>query len=215
MPRCPGQDMRYWKPEDIFDVACFSCGANIEFWKDEPFRICKGCGKEVRNPRIDLGCAKWCKYADECLGKNAVQPTSPVAPLIDRLELLLEGYFAGSPERIKTARRLLDQCEKFTQSHNVDPCLLQAGAMLTGALFVNSLSEIKWDDFKAMLERAGMEASVADRICKLVALVLADGAEDSEEFKALSDILGIEKIKQGQRYKFKTQFGEKIASQKK
>ncbi len=206
--------MRYWKPEDIFDVDCFSCGATIEFWKDEPFRICKGCGKEVRNPRIDLGCAKWCKYADECLGKIATQPVSPVAPLIDRLELLLEGYFTGSPEHVKRARRLLDLCEKFTQSHNVDPCLLQAGAMLTGALFTANLADVKFADFKAMLERAGMEASVADRICKLVALVLAEGAEDSEEFKALSDILGIEKTKLGQSYKFKTQLGEKIASQK-
>lgn len=215
MPRCPGQDMRYWKPEDIFEVACFNCGAAIEFWKDEPFRICKACGREVRNPRIDLGCAKWCKYADECLGKNAAQPAAPVAPLIDRLELLLEGYFTGSPDRVKTAHRLLDLCEKFTQSHNVDPCLLQAGAMLVGALFVSTPSEIKWDDFKAMLQRAGIEHSAADRMCKLAALVLSDGLDDSEEFKALSDIRGIEKIKLGQAYQFKTQFGEKIASQRK
>lgn len=215
MPRCPGQDMRYWKPQDIFDVACFNCGVTIEFWKDEPFRVCKACGKEVRNPRIDLGCAKWCKYADECLGKNAAQPTSPVAPLIDRLELLLEGYFTAWPERIKFARRLLEYCEKFTQSHNVDPCLLQAGAMLVGALYNRPLSEIKWDDFKAMLHRAGLEQSVADRICALCGRVLADNPEDSEEYKSLSDILGIEKIRMGQNYTFKTQFGETIASQKK
>ena len=70
MPRCPGQDMRYWKPEDIFEIKCYSCGTKIEFWKDEPMRICKSCQKENRNPRIDLGCAKWCKFANECLGKN-------------------------------------------------------------------------------------------------------------------------------------------------
>ena len=23
---CPGQDQRYWKPEDIFDVLCPRCG---------------------------------------------------------------------------------------------------------------------------------------------------------------------------------------------
>ena len=32
--------MRYWKPEDIFTVACPHCGAEIEFWKDEPVRQC-------------------------------------------------------------------------------------------------------------------------------------------------------------------------------
>jgi hypothetical protein len=68
MPNCPGQDMRYWKPEDIFTLDCPQCGVEIEFWKDEPMRICRGCGAEVPNPRIDKGCAEWCKFADECLG---------------------------------------------------------------------------------------------------------------------------------------------------
>ena len=67
-PRCPGQDMRYWRPEDIFDVPCRQCGAEIEFWKDDPVRVCDGCGALIRNPRIDFGCAKWCTFAAECAG---------------------------------------------------------------------------------------------------------------------------------------------------
>jgi hypothetical protein len=66
IPHCPGQDMRFWKPKDIFDVRCPYCGAEIEFWKDDPLRYCPGCGETVSNPRIDLGCAKWCKYVKEC-----------------------------------------------------------------------------------------------------------------------------------------------------
>ncbi len=68
MARCPGQDQRYWKPEDIFDHNCPDCGYEIEFWKDEPQRICKGCGKEVKNPKIDLGCAEWCEFGSICKG---------------------------------------------------------------------------------------------------------------------------------------------------
>ena len=75
--RCPGQDMRYWKPEDIFTMACPHCRADIEFWKDEPVRLCAGCHKEVRNPRIDQGCAEWCKHGPECLGPVAESPESP------------------------------------------------------------------------------------------------------------------------------------------
>jgi hypothetical protein len=66
---CPGQDQRYWKPEDIFDVSCPHCGSEIEFWKDEAVRTCRQCSNPVRNPRMDLGCAKWCKHAKECLGQ--------------------------------------------------------------------------------------------------------------------------------------------------
>ena len=66
--RCPGQDLRVWKPEDIYDVLCPFCGEEIEFWKDEPVRPCPKCHKDVRNPKIDTGCAEWCKHAEECLG---------------------------------------------------------------------------------------------------------------------------------------------------
>lgn len=67
MVRCPGQDQRLWKPEDIFDVRCPNCKHEIEFWKDEPYRECPDCKKIIRNPRLDIGCAEWCKFSKECL----------------------------------------------------------------------------------------------------------------------------------------------------
>ena len=70
---CPGQDMRYWKFEDIFTVNCEGCGKPVEFFKDESNLICRGCGKSVYNPRIQEGCAKWCKYADKCLEEKTVK----------------------------------------------------------------------------------------------------------------------------------------------
>jgi hypothetical protein len=57
---CPGQDQRYWKPEDIRTVRCPGCREEIEIWKDEPVRACPACGVEVRNPGIDDGCREWC-----------------------------------------------------------------------------------------------------------------------------------------------------------
>jgi hypothetical protein len=67
MIRCPGQDQRFWKPEDIFLVRCPNCKYEIEFWKDEPYRECPDCKKTIRNPRLDTGCAEWCKYSEECV----------------------------------------------------------------------------------------------------------------------------------------------------
>jgi hypothetical protein len=68
--KCPGQDQRYWKPEDIFFAPCPACGAQIEFWKDEPLRTCPGCQRGVRNPRLDLGCADHCKHGPDCTGQS-------------------------------------------------------------------------------------------------------------------------------------------------
>jgi hypothetical protein len=67
---CPGQDMQFWKPEDIFYIECPFCKTEIEFWKDEPERTCRGCKKRISNPQMDLGCTKWCKYGKECSGSE-------------------------------------------------------------------------------------------------------------------------------------------------
>jgi len=72
--------MRSWKPEDIFEVACPSCGAEIEFWKDEPYRTCSACSTEVQNPRLDFGCAQWCQSAEECLGPDRVAEITREGP---------------------------------------------------------------------------------------------------------------------------------------
>ncbi len=66
--KCPGQDTRYWDKEAIYDTTCPNCGAELEFFKDDPFRPCKQCGHRVKNPRLDFGCALHCPYAKECLG---------------------------------------------------------------------------------------------------------------------------------------------------
>jgi len=73
MLRCPGQDQRFWKPGDIFEVKCPGCGGTVEFFKDEPKMKCRKCGQMVANPKIDLGCAQWCQYAQQCLGVSAVK----------------------------------------------------------------------------------------------------------------------------------------------
>jgi len=80
--------MRYWKPGDIFTVNCPSCGAEIEFFKDEPALLCRACQTEVRNPKIDLGCAKWCRFAEQCVGQAGGEAMQ--ASLIDRLTVAVE-----------------------------------------------------------------------------------------------------------------------------
>lgn len=76
--KCPGQDMQFWKPGDIFDVPCPECGNMVEFFKDESSKRCKKCGLRFKNPRLDLGCLEWCKYADQCrAGMDDFTPEDP------------------------------------------------------------------------------------------------------------------------------------------
>jgi hypothetical protein len=40
----------------------------MEFFKDESQRRCKKCNEKVRNPKLDLGCSEYCKFAEQCVG---------------------------------------------------------------------------------------------------------------------------------------------------
>ena len=70
--RCPGQDMRFWKPEDIFEAQCPKCERKVEFFKDDPTRRCPNCGNRFPNPKLDLGCAAWCPAAKECAAVQGI-----------------------------------------------------------------------------------------------------------------------------------------------
>jgi hypothetical protein len=86
MLRCPGQDQRFWKSGDVFDVKCPGCGRSVEFFKDEPKMKCRNCGRMVANPRIDLGCAEWCQYAQQCLGGSAVKGIGVIRDKLDEMK---------------------------------------------------------------------------------------------------------------------------------
>ena len=131
-PKCPGQDQRYWTPDSIFDVRCPYCGRAIEFWKDEPSRICRSCSREVRNPRIDLACAEWCAEAEACLG-HCVEGALIAEPIVERLMALLEQRLADRPERLDRARRVCARVDTLLQSKRAEPSIAKPAALLAGA----------------------------------------------------------------------------------
>jgi len=95
--RCPGQDMRFWKSEDIFEIPCPRCGGRVEFFKDEVRRRCR-CGHEIVNPKVDFGCASWCPYAEQCIGTvpddvKARQRAEERNSLKERIGLEMKKYF--------------------------------------------------------------------------------------------------------------------------
>ena len=69
--QCPGQDTRYWKPGAIYELSCPTCGARVEFFKDDPARRCPRCAERIPNPRRDVGCAEWCPHAKDCVAMGS------------------------------------------------------------------------------------------------------------------------------------------------
>ncbi|MBM4331812.1 MAG: HD domain-containing protein [Deltaproteobacteria bacterium] len=129
--RCPGQDSRYWKPGAIYDITCPHCGNVIEFFKDESTRRCKKCGKKLVNPRMDFGCAAYCKYAEQCLGDLPPEVLAQRNELLkDRVAIEMKHYFKKDFKRIGHATKVARYAEQLVKEEKGDPAIVLSAAYL-------------------------------------------------------------------------------------
>ena len=194
--RCPGQDMRYWKPEDVFDVCCPHCKSEVEFFKDEPFQKCPSCGKRVRNPKIDLGCAKWCEYAKECLG---VAPDSDdIESMCDRLIARMKETFGDDQRRIDHALKVLGYAGEIQAAEGGDPLTVRAAAILHdigiheaqrkhGSTAGRHQEAEGPPIARAILERLELDQSTIDHVCRIIGSHHSANDIDTPEFRIVWD----------------------------
>ncbi|MBI1747227.1 MAG: phosphohydrolase [Acidobacteria bacterium] len=196
--------MRNWKPEDIFDIKCPWCKQDVEFWKDEPRRACPACRRDVRNPRIDLGCAKWCKSAAECLGITIENPEI-LASVRERLLAALKDCLAGDENRIEAARRVLANAEALLECENADAVVVKAAAILR-AVETHEAKEPRGSAagplqeretppmVRSILESVGLEAMVIEHVCRIVDSPYSGNDLDTPEFRIVWDADWLERF---------------------
>jgi hypothetical protein len=131
--KCPGQDTRFWKPGDIFEVACSQCGHPVEFFKDDAVRRCPRCGQRIQNPKISLGCAQWCEHAQECLGfdpKTMPAEDPEEVSLVDRLIAAMKKEFGDDQKRITHALLVLEKAKGLLVNEEGNPRVVLTAAVL-------------------------------------------------------------------------------------
>jgi hypothetical protein len=126
--KCPGQDTRYWKPDDIFVAECPKCGAEIEFFKDDTRRRCAWCGHMFYNPKIELGCAEWCQYAEKCV-PDLVRAKKAAQNFKELLSELVKSYLEDETAWERTARGL-QYAQDLLKAEGGDPKVVLAAVML-------------------------------------------------------------------------------------
>jgi Zn ribbon nucleic-acid-binding protein len=191
---CPGQDTAFWRPGDIFEVECSSCGHEVEFFKDDVSRRCGRCGGRVQNPKLNLGCAQWCEHAAQCLGydpKEALMVEGEDTPLVDRLIEGLkraagEGALAGPLEALERAKQIMR-----AEPGGLDPKVVLSAAVLAGLDAGNAsdlVDEAKLDaeakaEVESILARrsSGGEPATAEGRVVADAVRLAAGAPEPGE----------------------------------
>jgi hypothetical protein len=129
--QCPGQDTRYWKPGDIFDIDCPQCGHKVEFFKDEATRTCRNCKTKVVNPRMNFGCASYCQYAAQCLGDLGPELLAKRQDLLkDRVAVEVKRQLGKDFHTIAHAANVARSVEKMAGELKAEPAILLCAAYL-------------------------------------------------------------------------------------
>jgi len=129
--KCPGQDIRYWKPGAVFDVKCPKCGKDVEFFKDDTTRKCRNCGHKFINPKMDFGCAAYCQYAAQCIGDLPEEYKAKREEMLkERIAVEMKRYFKKDFKRIGHAMRVARYAERIGKSEGGDLAVILAAAYL-------------------------------------------------------------------------------------
>ncbi|MGA1875379.1 MAG: HD domain-containing protein [bacterium] len=211
--RCPGQDTRFWKPDAIFDVPCPQCGQPVEFFKDESRRRCKHCGHKVINPRMDFGCAAYCKFAAQCLGDADI--TAQRDELFkNRVGREMKNYFQGDFKRIAHAVKVARYAEQIARQEKADLAIVLSAAYLhdigikeAERKYRSTAAKYQEKEGPAIARRilaklgAGKELidEVCDEVCDLVGHHHHPRPQETANFKALYDADFITNLEENQK----------------
>jgi hypothetical protein len=183
--KCPGQDMQYWKPGDIFEADCPTCGNKIEFFKDEGTRRCKACGNKMLNPKMDFGCATYCKYASECLGELGPALISQRNDLLkDRVAIevkrILGRDFLTISHAVKVARHLEELVKQETAQLAIMLCTAYLHA-LEGSASISHSDRNNHEESRRILQDLGAGSGLIADVIDLLDRITAGDDTDSPE----------------------------------
>jgi len=200
--KCPGQDSRYWGPEAIYESSCPDCGEPIEFFKDESSRKCRKCGTKILNPKMDFGCAAYCRFAAQCLGTD--MPPELLAKrtdlLKDRVAAEVKKFLGRDFKRIGRALKVVEYAGKIQRSEGGDPAIVTLAAFLSAiaggaSTGLNaSARQLSAEDVSAaqsILMRAGASEELTREVLVILNSLGAKSPADEKNFKCLYDAIRI------------------------
>jgi len=165
--QCPGQDTRYWKPGAVFETTCPKCGGEMEFFKDEASRRCKQCGERMLNPKMDFGCAAYCKYAEQCFGSLPAELLAGREDLFkDRVAIAVKRFFGRDFKRIGRATRVARHAEAIGKAERGNLAVILSAAYLHG---VDEAGAGDRPTARRLLTELAAQPELIEEVCDLIA----------------------------------------------
>jgi hypothetical protein len=206
--KCPGQDSRYWQPGAIFESKCPQCGNVIEFFKDDATRKCGRCGHRLANPKMDFGCASYCKFAEQCIGTLPEELLAKRDDLLkDRIAIEMKKRFSTNFKRISRATRVARHAEKIGKAEGGNLAVILASAYLhdigSAGAKTNSqeLSPASQSTAVAgdILTGLGASNELINEVCDLITRLQESKKDGTDNFKILYDALQIAGLEEKQK----------------
>ncbi len=196
--KCPGQDMQFWKPGDIYEVDCPGCGRTVEFFKDDTARRCGNCGHRFANPKMDFGCAAYCPYAEQCIGDLPPEVAAQQEHLLkDKVAVAVKQYYGRDFRRIGHASRVARYAEQIAKAENASLAVVLTAAYLvdvdhagpdaTSAKAQSDDTEKSLAVARAILDRVHARGELADAVCDLISHFHKTNNGTSLELRVLRD----------------------------
>ncbi|MCF6247790.1 MAG: HD domain-containing protein [Desulfobacula sp.] len=178
--KCPGQDTQYWNAEAIFETQCPECGHPMEFFKDDATRRCGGCKKKIVNPKMDFGCASYCKFAEQCLGTLPEEFVAQRDDLFkDRVAVEMKRYLGTDFKRFGHAAKVANYAEKIGKKEKGNLPVILCAAYLYDIGVKNAQN--KYDSTKAeyldkespavareLMEKLGAKKELINEVVEMV-----------------------------------------------
>jgi hypothetical protein len=201
--KCPGQDTRYWKPGDIFVAECPKCGAEIEFFKDDTRRRCAWCGHMFYNPKIELGCAEWCQYADKCV-PDLVKAKKAAQNFKELLAEMVKAHLKPDSAAWERTAQGVQIAQDLLKAEGGDPKVVLAAVLL------HKLEPAKAREF---LEELATEPEIIAAVLELLA---GSGAERDLNRHLFQDVLTLlaKEVETPQQFNTRTAQGLAAAAAK-
>ena len=194
---CPGQNTMFWKPDDIYDVKCPNCGRPVEFWKDDSKRTCK-CGHRFLNPKRDLGCLEYCKYAEQCM-PDMFQGENLKAIYRDRLLVGAKIALKPTDNRLKRSQEIAEVAEEILDGESGQPKVVFAATILGDLVLHSQPQELKGASsgegerpraiVTKVLAELGTEKEVIDEVCQIIEDKINGTSYEDVNHKVVADAM--------------------------
>lgn len=197
--QCPGQDTQYWNQDAIFDTECPECGHPMEFFKDDATRRCGNCKKKIVNPKMDFGCASYCKFAEQCLGTLPEEFVAQREDLLkDRVAVSMKRYFGRDFKRIGHAGKVARYAEQIGKKEKANLAVVLCAAYLHDIGIKNAeekynSSAAKYQEIEGplvareLMVDLGAKKDLVEEVCEIIGHHHHPGEDESLNFKVLYD----------------------------